>query len=140
MTDEDFARLFSEFNCNPAVSVSGIREFERANGFRLPEEFTAFLRRSNGGEGFVGPAYLILWKLEHLAERNAAYEVYKYVPGCWAFGTDGGGEIFGFDTRSRICSVIKVPAIGMGWEVAVPVGVSFDRFISNLKSSSEASG
>ena len=51
-------------------------------------------RRANGGEGFVGRAYLILWPIEKLRELNDAYQVEQYAPGFLIFGSDGGGEAF----------------------------------------------
>src|SRR6476660_710799 len=66
----------------------------------LPRDYLAFLRQHNDGEGFIVDNYIIFWKAEEPADFNREYEVEKYAPGILLFGSDGGGEGYGFDTRS----------------------------------------
>jgi len=94
-----------------------------ALGVMLPKNYTAFLKLHNGGEGFIGDSYIILWKAEELADFNRQYEVEKYAPGVLIFASSGGGEAYGFDIQSPSMPIIRVPFVGMAREYAEPVGI-----------------
>jgi len=99
----------------------------------LPGDYVEFLKLGNGGEGFVGASeYLILWGAEELVSMNEAYEVQKYVPGLLLFGSNGGGEAYGFDTRSPEWLVVRVPFVGMDWNLAQFVSTSFTALLKRL--------
>lgn len=119
---DDFA--FEECATESAISALG--------GLRLPEDYLSLLREANGGEGFVGEQYLILWRAEELIDFNREYEVDTYAPGLVLFGSTGGGEAFGFDTRSEPYSVVLVPFVGMDLGHATKVAESFSRLIERL--------
>jgi len=53
-------------------------------------EYQAFLEQAEGDRS-VGD-YVLLYGRHALAERNATYEVQKYLPGWIAIGDDGGGS------------------------------------------------
>jgi SMI1-KNR4 cell-wall len=119
------------FRFRPIVSDTEIAMSERQLAVQLPRDYVEFLKQSNGGEGFVGrSACLILWNAENLAEMQRAYEVDTYAPGLLIFGSDGGGEAYGFDTRVPNWPVVSVPFVGMSWELARPVGASFTEFLA----------
>jgi hypothetical protein len=63
---------------------------------------------------------------------NQSYEVQKYVPGLLVFGSSGGGEAYGFDTRFPDWPIVQVPFVGMEWAVAEPMGSSFGEFLGQL--------
>ena len=130
MTSEPIDAL-SEFACNAGSTNKELEKAQHDLGFALPAEYLAFMRMRNGGEGFIGENYIIIWKAKELAKFNQEYEVYKYAPGLVLFGSNGGGEGFGFDTRSPD-SVLMVPFIGMELAAAREVAKSFDQFISVL--------
>lgn len=46
----------------------------------LPAGYRDSLLKCNGGEGFIGEHYLILWPIEDLLHLNAAYEVPERAP------------------------------------------------------------
>ena len=129
----DMDRLLADLNPNAPASLAAVEAIERQLGIKLPPEYVEFLNRTNGGEGFVGKnAYVMLWAVGELASMNEAYEVQKYVPGLLIFGSDGGGEAFGFDTRIPECPIVQVPFVGMAWDLAPPMGTTFDRFLERL--------
>ncbi len=122
-----------EMTMRPAASDKQIRECEERLGIVLPEGYRQFLKRSNGGEGFVGPnAYAMFWSVEELHSMNQGYEVEKYLVGGLLFGSDGGGEAYGFDLRNPKSSIVQVPFVGMGWSDALVLGGSFDSFLEKL--------
>ena len=82
MTAElDKERLLAKFSGNPPADRSAISRFEAEARVRLPDDFALFLQQMNGGDGFVGDAYVILWRVEELLETNKAYKVADRAPG-----------------------------------------------------------
>lgn len=92
---------------------------------KLPESYLDFLLRANGGEGFIGEQYVVVWRVEELLDLNKDYEVDKYAPGLFLFGSNGAGEAFAFDLNNAGC-VVMVPFIGMSLNDAVVVASTFD--------------
>jgi hypothetical protein len=122
----------NRFNKRPPASPEQIAAFSTASGLTLPQDYTAFLKQANGGEGIVGPnAYLILFAVDELASLNKAYQVEDYVPGLLIFGSDGGGEAFAFNTRNAM-RVVRVPFVGMDTSTVEPLADTFTTFIEYL--------
>ncbi len=128
----DLDDLLAEFNGNQGASAQATRAAADVLKAELPGDYVAFLQATNGGEGMIGGAYLILWKAEELAEMNTSYQVAEYAPGLLLFGSDGGGEAFAFDTRTKPWLVVKVPFVGMELECAEVLAPSFDAFLKTL--------
>jgi hypothetical protein len=120
-------------NSRPPATEESIGAFESTSGKQLTPDYREFLTLANGGEGFIGKhSYVIFWSLDELASMNRAYEVDNYAPGLLMFASDGGGEAFGFDTRSTPWTVVQVPFIGLGWKLARPMAKSFLEFLEHL--------
>lgn len=132
MTPSEKERLLAKFNRNPPAGVAVIRQFEAESRIRLPDDYAEFLQQANGGEGFVGNAYIILWRVEELLEMNKAYQVAEYASGLFLFGSDGGGEAFALDTRSNAKPIVSVPFVGMELKLARPIASSFKAFLEEL--------
>lgn len=129
----DIRRFLDGLNQRPASTDAGISKVETQLGMRLSGEYLEFLRLTNGGEGYIGSsAYVILWGIEELASANMAYQVQKFVPGLLIFGSDGGGEAYGFDTRVAHWPIVQVPFVGMAWDSARAAGASFTAFLERL--------
>lgn len=133
MTPSEEVRLLARFNGNPPASSEVLRLFETEFHFHLPEDYAHFLRRANGGEGFIGPnAYVILWRVESLAEMNKVYQVEEFARGLFLFGSDGGGDAFAFDARYDAKPVVSVPFIGMELKSARSYAPNFSAFLRKL--------
>ncbi|MDR1853538.1 MAG: SMI1/KNR4 family protein [Azoarcus sp.] len=128
----DKERLLSKFNGNPPMNVSFIRKLESDSGLCLPDNYVRFLQQTDGGEGFIGNAYLILWRVGDLIEMNKAYQVADYAPGLFLFGSDGGDEAFAFDMRTESKFIVSVPFVGMELELIQPLGATFNAFLETL--------
>ena len=121
------------FTLNPGVSADTLDRVMQALNLALPKDYREFLRASNGGEGFLGPNYVMLWKAEELGPLNDGYETARFTPGLLLFGSDGGGEAYAFDTRECPWAVVQVPFIGMDDPaVAIPLGRNFTEFLQNI--------
>ena len=130
---KDTHMLLASLNKQSGASDAVIAEGGRQLNLKLPEEYIEFLKLSNGGEGFIGKnSYVILWGVDELASLNQSYEVQQYAPGFLIFGSNGGGEAYGFDTRTATWPVVQIPFVGMDWTLAQPLGGSFNDFLETL--------
>ena len=100
------------------------------------EEYCNFAGKE-GFEGFVGGAYLTLYKPDQLSTINHGYGMDSRAPGLVIFGSDGGGEAYGFDTREEHWPIVQVPFIGMDWKDAWSVAETFAGFLQHLRETPE---
>jgi hypothetical protein len=124
--------LFSNLNANAGADSVALSELVSSYSC-LPTDYLDFLARSNGGEGFVGREYLILWKAEEIVTFNSDYQVEEFAPGIILFGSSGGGEGYAFDARELKFPVVRVPFIGLDLKYAEPVAPSFSEMIVRLR-------
>jgi hypothetical protein len=103
----------TEGQFDPPTDFDFVESLPSRLGVVIPSHYLDFLKEHNGGEGFIGDNYIVLWKAEELADFNREYEVEKYAPGIFLFGSDGGGEGYGFDTQSAEMPIVRIPFIGM---------------------------
>jgi cell wall assembly regulator SMI1 len=124
--------LLKEFAKKDGAAADVIAEAEAALQWPLPTDYKEFLEKANGGEGFVGENYLILWAADELAQFNNEYGVRDYAPGLVLFGSNGGGEGYAFDARTTPAAIVQVPFIGMDLKYAWPMAGSFSEFVNKL--------
>jgi hypothetical protein len=96
MISDDEDRLLARFQMNNGASRDAILATELMLNVALPIDYKQFLLKSNGGEGFIGNKYLMLWRAEELESLNEGYEIAIYAPGLLIFGSNGGGEGYAF--------------------------------------------
>jgi len=116
---------------SPASSES-IEDFVSKSGLNLPGDYLEFLRLSNGGEGElpVDPYWFQIWPAEDVLEHNEEYQVKEILPGFFAFGSNGGGEMLAFDIRNQgSWRVYMIPFIPMDESDAQEVASDFLSFI-----------
>lgn len=132
MIDEEFKRLAGELSLKAPADYAVIEQFQLKRGIKLPEDYVAFLLHSNGADGPVGETwYVSLWSIDELSELNSGYRVEEFAPGILLFGSDGGGEAFGFDLRDSSMCVVEVPFVGMSLSNAKPIATSFTRMLTS---------
>lgn len=117
----------------PEASGSGINGVPAGVPAGLPEDYVEFMKSFDGAEGWVGDEYLALWPSAELEANNATLDTEHLSPGLTLIGTDGGGEAYGFDLRNR-CRVVRVPLVGLSWELAIPIAVSFTDWLVGASS------
>jgi len=124
--------LLDRFNAAPAATDDQIEQAKSSLPEFLPSEYVQFLKNMNGGEGFIGETYSVLWDVSKIESLNLSYQTHQWAPGLLLFGSDGGGEAFGFDTRKPNWPIVRIPFVGMDWKEARPIGNSFKEFLENL--------
>ncbi|HEY4093795.1 MAG TPA: SMI1/KNR4 family protein [Luteibacter sp.] len=102
---------------------------------KLPDDYRRFMMAKNGGEGFVGESHLILWSVEELASNNREYEIQDYAAGLFLFGSNGGGEAFGFDMRDEATSIVTRNS-----KDGTAVVMTKDKFQYTFYSNAESTG
>lgn len=126
-------RLSAFTSAGPA-SAGQLEGLERTLDQQLPRDYVEFVSVHDGGEGWVGDHYLVLWNTRELIPYNREYGFPEGAPSLIAFGTDGGGEAFAFDTRTSPFPVVMVPLIGMSDDEAIQVADSFDQLLDRMTS------
>ena len=125
--------ILSEGQLNNPVEVSALANLSISVGFELPASYIEFLKKHDGGEGFIGDNYIIFWKAEELVDFNREYEVETYAPGIFLFASDGAGEGYGFDTEDKKMPIIRLPFVGMDRQYATPVADNICNLFSEKK-------
>jgi len=54
-------------------------------------------------------------------------------PGLLLFGSDGGGEAYGFDMRTPNKHIVQIPFVGMDWADAIAMGSRFEEFLDRVR-------
>ena len=129
----EIEKLFNcDFLLNGPGTESDIAITERALGVQLPEDYKSFMLQHDGGEGFIGNHYIIIWKISGIVKNNREYEIPIYAPGFVIFGSTGGGDGFGFDTRTFPYTVVEAPFIGMSHRDSYLVANSFNELLRRM--------
>lgn len=123
------------FSYEEPATERSIDELEKAIGQRLPEDYRTFLLQSDGGNGFIGGHYLVLWRVEELLQFNQEYQFFKYAPGLLAFASTGENEGFAFSIEKAPSTIFQIPFIGMSLANAIPVADSFEHLLRRMISS-----
>ncbi|UEP38553.1 SMI1/KNR4 family protein [Burkholderia ambifaria] len=115
---------------NEGASNQAVSDLISLIEIALPDDYLAFLKEHNGGEGFIDNDYLMLWRAEDIIAFNKEYEVVEYAPGLLLFGSNGGGEAYAFDTRDSSMRIVQVPFIGMSLADIRPIADSLTALLS----------
>ncbi len=133
-------KLFSNFfNKASATDEDALRACHTL-GFSPPPDYLDAMAYSDGGEGFIGHSYFRLYSVEQLLSLNQAYQVSSFAPGLVVFGSDGGGEAFGFDIRQKPLEIVQIPFIPMDFQYAEALGRSFLEFLHALEGVADGDG
>ncbi len=125
----DRTEVWREFSANPPADQQAIEEFEAQVRIQLPHDYVSFLRKMNGGEGNFGEAYLSMWNIDWSVKCHKFNVAEDNWPGFLAFGSDGGGEQFGFDLRADAKEIVAFPYVSTGWEDSIRVAPTFTTFL-----------
>jgi hypothetical protein len=123
----------AEWDAAPGAPERAILDLIAGAGIPLPSDYVTFLAESNGGEGElrVQPYWLILWPAEEVLGNNDGYQVKQWVPGLFAIGSSGGGEMFAFDCRGgEPYPIVYVPFIPMDLKEVRRIAGSVSELVS----------
>lgn len=114
-----------EFNEKPNQIIPSV------NGLDLPEDYLAFMREHNGGEGPLGENnYGRFYRLEELAEVNAEYDVSNNWPGYVVLGSDMSGQLWAWNPEKRIWC--QIDSCNIDEDTYYTISDSFEAFLANM--------
>jgi hypothetical protein len=114
-----------ELNYRQPANPNVMKFFLDNIDFILPPDFITFYAKSNGGDFNTKNRYFVLWELENLFERNIEFEVNEYLHGFFAFGTDGGNQMYCI--KKATGDIYEIPFIVMSEEDALFVAKSIGK-------------
>ncbi len=91
-----------EFEFNAPYEGEEIRS---VNDVTLPVQYLDFMKKHNGGVGDIGETWFLLYGLEELQEINEAYDIERFLPDHIIIGSNGGGELYGIDSKGNYFNV-----------------------------------
>ena len=117
-----------EFNEKPEELISEV------NGMALPDDYLAFIREYNGGEGPFGEnGYGCFYRIEELQEVNDDYEVNNWWPGHVVIGTDGGGELWAYNPDKKIyCQIDSCNIEDDSGDTYMTISPSLEEFLIKM--------
>jgi hypothetical protein len=114
----------------PGASMGQIAKGQTDLGVTFPEDYVQFMLRSDGGEGWLGPNYIMLYDLEDVIYTNRLYAEFSVE--FLVFGSNGGGEFFAFDTQADPMPVVTINMVSFSREDAIFCGRTFTEFLEFL--------
>lgn len=82
----------------------------------LPEDYTDFLRESNGGDFVKNDREIQMFSAEEIPGFYEAYMFDEFMPYALPFAADGSGNLYVFNKREKDNGVYLVDAGNMGWD------------------------
>ena len=126
--------LFDYAEVNPSVTEEQLTELKKwlsDNNFpdtELPNDYTAFLRESNGGDFVKNGREFQMFKAEEISGFYEAYMFGRFMPFALPFGADGCGNLYIFDKRKNDSAVYLVDAGYLDWD-----GDGFDLLAESFR-------
>lgn len=90
----------------------------------------AYMLNAGGGEGWVEKGYLALWSAGDIVETNGR-TVQAFEPNLVGIGTNGGGELFAYDTSRETPRIVMTPMVDLSRSSWVDIG-SFHDLLRRL--------
>lgn len=124
MSNEEMFKEF-EFNEEPETIITSI------NGLDLPEEYLAFMKEHDGGEGPLGEYnYGCFYRFEELEEVNEEYEVQTNWPGYIVIGSDMSGQLWAYNPEKKI--FCQIDSDNTDEDTYYTISKSFEEFLNNM--------
>lgn len=130
----------------PPASEDDIQWLLQHIGLELQPGYITALRYSNGGDGefhlspygSFSPGWFQLWPISEVLQTNGQDCIHEDLPGYYAFGGNGGGEFFAFDTRTpHPWRIVMFPYLHSGEKDGIVIALSFEEFVAGMGRKSE---
>jgi hypothetical protein len=128
--NDELERLLANVSRREPASADALARLPAELGIPLPDDYVAFMKSSNGGEGEVGSAWIEIWPVERVGDDPEASPPYEEVA---LFAGDGGNTIYGFD-RFRDGEIVEGDWIGLSRDELIPHGKTLTEFLRSISS------
>jgi SMI1 / KNR4 family (SUKH-1) len=119
----------------PAPDPVRLKQFQERAPRNLPRTYMRFMKACNGARGAIpyDTGYIEFFPLETVLSENAAHRIAENLPGFFAFGTDGGDELYVFDLRAADgAPVCSISAKSTSVDDVSPITNSFSEFLEGV--------
>ena len=120
---------------DPAPDPVQVKQFWEHAPPNLPRTYVRFMEACDHARGKIpyDTGYIEFFPIERVLDENRAHKIDESLPGFFAFGSDGGDELYVFDLRkddgAPVCSVsAKAASVS---EVS-PLTNSFSEFLEGI--------
>ncbi|PRC90550.1 SMI1/KNR4 family protein [Solimicrobium silvestre] len=107
----------------------------------LPNAYFQFLLDHDGIDCELGidPGWVVIYPTQEALVATNQYQMSTFLPGYFAFGGNGAGEVFVFPLNRSVheCPVYMVPTVGMSVEELIEIAPSFESFAQQIGKSCE---
>lgn len=122
--------------------VDYLKDFETNNGItvdliessiidKLPDEYLNFMKKYNGGAGFIGEEYLTLFKIEEIDKINNDYGVEEFDEDIVLIGSNSASEAIALDFRDKKTKYILIPSL-FDYEAIIELSDSLYGFFKRV--------
>jgi len=122
-----------EFDGKECATYEPVDAVEADLGKSLPIDLREILLASDGIALSSEWHELQIWSCEEIVAHNRANQVQKHTPDFLMFGSNGAGETFTLDYRTKPVSIVLVPAIGFDYKSAIHVADDFFGLLTRLQ-------
>ena len=120
---------------DPAPDPVNVKQFWEHAPPNLPRTYVRFMEACDHARGKIpyDTGYIEFFPIERVLDENRAHKIDESLPGFFAFGSDGGDELYVFDLRkddgAPVCSVSSKTATVTG---VAAITNSFSEFLEGI--------
>jgi SMI1/KNR4 family protein SUKH-1 len=120
---------------DPPPDPSQVKQFSEHAPPNLPRTYIRFMEACDRARGKIpyDTGYIEFFALEAVLDENKAHHIRESLPGFFAFGSDGGEELYVFDLRKEdgapVCTV-SAKSASVGGVSAITN--SFSEFLEGI--------
>ena len=119
----------------PSAGEAALKSLAAGCDFRLPDEYLALLRFSNGGEGAlcIEPWWFQLWPAEEVLDLNRGYCIPEFLPGYLGIGSNAAGELLAIrKSDGSPCPIYMIPFCPMAESDGIQICHDMEMFAMAL--------
>ncbi len=126
--NDELETLLANVSRREPASADALARLPVELGIPLPDDYAAFMKASNGGEGEVGSAWIEIWPVERVGDDPDASPHYQ---GVVLFAGNGANTIYGFD-RFRDGEIVEGDWIGLSRDELIRHGKTLTELLRNI--------
>jgi hypothetical protein len=102
--------------------------------FDIDKNYLNYILDTNGGEGFLGQSYVLLYEVNDLLALNPYYEDHDFCNRIFVIGSNGGDCAYAI--KKETSEFLALPFLDMNEEACQFIGKNFNEFLGSLSADS----